>query len=222
MKKKALIVSLIVLVLLACNAVTQVSNVVEESGSTAKETRSAPEFHSVELAGSADVDIRIGEEESVVVEAAENILPLIEINVRDDTLVISTKPGTQIITQNDVRVVVTMPSLESATISGSGNITMRDLHEQFVAFRILGSGNITAIGAVESMDASIRGSGNIIAGDLVANTATVQLPGSGNVTVYADESLTATIGGSGTIRYLGDPVDVNTRVTGSGTISPAK
>jgi hypothetical protein len=45
------------------------------------------------------------------------------------------------------------------------------------------------------------------------------LSGSGNIFVTARKSLDASLPGSGTISYSGDPADVTKSVTGSGAIT---
>ena len=219
--KKIFIPLFVVVLLLACNTVTiGGNNVVDGSGVVVSETRSVSGFDSIELPGSADVDIKIGDGESVVVETDDNILPLIQTEVRGHTLVIRNKPLTNIRTQNGVQVTVTMKSLESLRIPGSGNVTITGLDGGSVALDISGSGNVIAQGTADSVDINLSGSGNILVGDLQARTVEVRIGGSGNVEVYASEALNASIPGSGSITYRGIPASVDKSISGSGSIDP--
>ena len=186
----------------------------------AGEQRSVASFTSVELAGSADVNILLGDTQSVNVQADDNILPLIETNVVNGRLVIRTRPGTSITSTNGVVVTVVVKSLQGVTLSGSGNMHVGAMSGPDLTVELTGSGDITVEGSVEHAAISMHGSGNILCNGLKAHSADVSLLGSGNITAYADQSLNATLSGSGTIRYDGNPAKVTKNITGSGTITP--
>jgi hypothetical protein len=222
MKKIPLVIlSIIALLPMACSLTVNSPKTVKGSGVVASETRHVSGFDAIQLAGSADVTVSFGDSESVVVEAEDNILPLIETYVRGGELVIEWKPMISVSDTEPVRVTVTMKSLKAASLPGSGNITIAGMNGGAVEFDLPGSGNITADGVVDSVNAELSGSGNIVCGDLQAKSATVKLPGSGNVTIFASESLGVTISGSGSVTYRGDPAEFTQSVTGSGTIQAA-
>lgn len=222
MKHMRLMTILIILLLpsLACSLSLGSQQVVQGSGVFSRQERDASNFTGIEIAGSADVQVSFGDTESVVVETDDNIQPLIKTDVRAGKLVISTRANTNFTTQLGVRVIVTMKSLESASIRGSGTIDISDLQAGRVEFSLPGSGSIRATGTASSVTATIGGSGEILCGDLQAKTANTEIRGSGTITVYASESLEAAIRGSGTIQYRGSPPDVNRSIPGSGSIDP--
>jgi hypothetical protein len=222
MKKIPLVIlSIVALLPMACSLAVNSAKIIKGSGVVASETRHVSGFDAIQLAGSADVTVSFGDSESVVVEAEDNILPLIETVVRGSELVIKWKPMTSGADTEPVRVTVTMKSLKAASLPGSGNITIADMDGGAVELDLQGSGNITADGIVDSVSTKLGGSGNIMCGDLQAKSAAVKLPGSGNVTVFASESLDVTISGSGSVTYRGDPAEFTQSVTGSGIIQAA-
>lgn len=138
--------------------------------------------------------------------------------MQDHQLIIRTKSGAIIIPTRPIRVSVTMKSLDSVILSGSGNITVAELNGDSFKVALLGSGIINASGTVDQVNISLDGSGNINCEDLKARAASVRLTGSGNISVYASNSLDANLSGSGNIRYSGNPANINQTVTGSGSI----
>ncbi|MGZ6316000.1 MAG: head GIN domain-containing protein [Anaerolineales bacterium] len=219
---KRLQLSLVMLVMaaLGCSGLSVVTNHVIGSGHVIGEPRNVASFTSVELAGSADVNILVGDAQSVNVEADDNIAPLIQTIVTNGKLVISTKPGVDFSSTNRVVVTVSMRSLEHVTLSGSGNLNVGAMMGPDLAVDLPGSGDITVEGGANNATIDLSGSGNIQCSTLKAKSAKVSLSGSGNVTVYASEILDANISGSGTIRYDGSPAQVTKGITGSGTITP--
>jgi hypothetical protein len=90
------------------------------------EARNISDVTSIDLAGSADVDITLGETESLVVEAEDNIIPLIETKVQNGQLVIGRKSGAGYSSTKPVTVHVTLKSLAAVSLSGSGSISVPD------------------------------------------------------------------------------------------------
>lgn len=219
MKKRLLVaLSILALLILACSISVGSPETIQGSGVVASENRPVSGFNAIQLAGSAEVTVHFDQAETVVVEADDNILPLVETVVRGGRLVINIEPNTSIRTTNPIHVMVTMKSLEAASLPGSGSITIAGLDTRSVAFDLPGSGNITVDGRVDSMNVTLDGSGNLLCGELQAQSARVDLSGSGNVTVFASESLDATIRGSGNVFYRGSPAKVNKSVPGSGNV----
>lgn len=215
-----MIVFVLALATIACRANLSSPETIVGSGNLTSEERQVKEFSAVEIAGSADVDITIGEVQSVTVEAEDNILPLVETTVRGDRLVIGTKINTSISPTRPIRVTITVTSLNAARITGSGNINIEGIDADSVELEVAGSGDITATGSAERVEVSLSGSGNILGGELEARTANVSINGSGDITVYASESLDATIRGSGNVGYRGNPAHVDESIPGSGAVKP--
>lgn len=222
---KKILVGLIVLSLatFACSAVTFNINPpqsVRGSGNVVSETRAVSGFTALSLEGSGDVDVTFGNSESAVVEADDNIVPLIETRVQNGRLVISTKNFTNYRTNSPVRIHVTMKALDEIQLYGSGNITVPALNGDALRISLPGSGNINVNGAANKVDVTLNGSGNVDCSGLKAKSATAKINGSGNIQVYASSSLDASISGSGTIKYSGSPASVTKSVSGSGNIIP--
>ncbi len=190
---------------------------VRGSGTIATEEREISEFETLVVKGAADVDVTIGENLSLSVEADDNLLPLITTDVRGSRLLVSSR-GTYR-TRHGVKIVLTTPSLSGVTVSGSGTVRIDGLSEGELDLSILGSGDIVAVGGIDSLDASVSGSGDIDVSRLIARDVKAAIMGSGDIDVHATEKLEATITGSGEITYRGDPGSVDRNVLGSGSIS---
>jgi Putative auto-transporter adhesin, head GIN domain len=189
------------------------------SGVAATQTRAVPSFSGVELAGSNNVTIRVGERQSVVVKADDNLLDRVTTRVEAGNLVIGNTPG-GFTAMSPTSVEVTVPSLAAVTLSGSGNCSVSGIKTQSLTVTITGSGVVTGSGTAGQLQVSLAGSGVAQLGQLVADDVRAVVSGSGDIFVTATKSLDGSVPGSGTILYGGDPQKVTTRVTGSGAISP--
>lgn len=194
------------------------SSTTEGSGVPATQTRDVAAFNSVELAGGNNVVIHVGEKKSVVVKADDNLLNRVTTNVKSGTLVIGNTQGS-LTTKTPMSVVVGVPTLDTLTLGGGGNIVVNGINAGKLTVTLAGGGNITGSGTATSLDVSVNGSGNVWLTRLAAEYVHAVVSGSGNIYVTATRSLDASVPGSGTIVYAGNPKKVTKSVTGSGAIT---
>jgi len=240
---------------LACNML--IPNSVTGSGKIVTQTVDVSNFNSVSLEGSGDVYIQQGQTESLTIEADDNILPLLVTTVKGNELVLSTKPNQNINPSQKVVYHITVKDLKGVSLRGSGNfyvdplksdsmdvllsgsgdITFKDLTTGKFSPDLNGSGNINAnklaattidasvkgsgdvslAGKADSQTISFSGSGNYNAGELQTGSADIDIAGSTNATVWVTNALNVKVNGSGTVSYYGKPT-VNQSGSGSGKI----
>jgi len=116
-------------------------------------------------------------------------------------------------------VDVSVPSLTALSISGDGQISATGINTLQLTATVSGSGLLSAAGTATRLDVTISGDGHAQLGQLTARDVQAVVSGSGLIQVTATASLDAAVPGSGSIVYGGNPVQVNTSVTGSGAIT---
>ncbi len=186
------------------------------SGTMATETRDVSGFTEVDLSGSGKALISVTGTESLTVEAEDNILPLLTTEVRNGRLVLGVKQG--ISPTRGIVYTITVVSLESVELSGSGLVSATGVDAGDFDVEISGSGTVVAEGAAGSLDLSISGSGSFDGEDLVSALGNVSLSGSGSAVVNVKDDLDVRVSGSGSVRYLGEP-SVSVSIFGSGDVS---
>jgi hypothetical protein len=188
------------------------------SGVAATQARSLPAFTSLDLAGASNVLIRVGSPQSVVVHADRDLLERVTTRVRSGTLVIATAPG-KFDAKTPTYVTVSVPSLGAVELEGAGNVTATGIDARRFTVSLPGSGNIEASGSAEKLDVTLGGEGTAVLRGLIARDADAELSGDGTIMLTATRSLIASLSGTGTMSYGGDPQQVTRHITGTGTIS---
>ncbi len=74
-------------------------------------------------------------------------------------------------------------------------------------------------GSAEVLKVGVSGAANLEAKELIARLVKIDLSGAANATVYAEESVNASVSGVGNINYYGNPSDVQSNVSGIGSIN---
>jgi hypothetical protein len=190
------------------------------SGVVKSEQREVSGFSDVKLRGSGELTIAVDPDgsESLVVEADDNLLPLLTSEVKDGALILGVRDNTNIHTTRPIRYRVTAKELNAIRSAGSGSIRASGIAAKKFSAEISGSGAMDLSGSADDAEFTISGSGSYEAAHLRAKTARVKISGSGDATVNASEQLEANIAGSGSVRYAGDP-KVEKRIAGSGSVA---
>ena len=194
------------------------SSLIEGSGRAATQSRDLPSFESLELTGANNVVIEVGGKQSVLVRGDDNLLDRVTTTVRSHTLVIGNRPGS-FTTRSPLSVEVTVPALAAVTLAGSGNIVFDGVRAKRLEVSLPGSGTVTGSGTADSLGVTVGGSGTVRLTRLVAQAVRAELGGTGSIFVTAKASLDASVSGTGSILYAGDPRRVTKSVTGTGAIA---
>ncbi|MCF6403833.1 DUF2807 domain-containing protein [Chitinophaga filiformis] len=211
---------------------------VNGSGNVTTQTRTVGDYEKVVLKGSMDVEFTQGPAQAAVVEAEDNIMQYVRLEVHGSELVVDLKDHISVKTNKGIRIKLTAPDVNSLSLAGSGNIHITNTLQNSDGVRVklsgsgnidgtvnspeieassAGSGNIKLTGETKDLEISLAGSGNFEGGDLHSENARVSIAGSGNVDVHASVKLEAKIAGSGDVRYKGSP-EVSSRIAGSGSV----
>jgi hypothetical protein len=119
----------------------------------------------------------------------------------------------------DIAIDAVVAKSVEGKISGSGDITFASVKCDKLKAAIDGSGDFAAAGIADVTDIRIHGSGDVRTKGLLAREVTVSIQSSGGAEVNATQKLTASVSGSGEVRYVGTPKDISKNVQGSGSIS---
>jgi hypothetical protein len=103
-------------------------------------------------------------------------------------------------------------------VAGSGDLDIRNYHQDSLSLNVSGSGDVTAQGAAKSVQTTISGSGDADLSQLSVEGADVRISGSGSTTVGPRAWAKLDISGSGDVTLTNRPPKVESHVSGSGDI----
>ena len=115
-------------------------------------------------------------------------------------------------------VDVSVPSLTAVNLSGDGQVTVTGINARQLTVTVSGSGQVSAAGITARLAFTLSGDGQAQLGQLTARAVHAVVTGSALIQVTATTSLDAAVPGEGAIIYSGNPPQVTTSVTGSGTV----
>lgn len=168
------------------------------SGRRGSETRTLGEFTQVRVAGSVDLEARVGAPQSVVVEGDDNLLANVSTEIDKGVLVVAAKESYS--TRLGLRVKIVAPRLEGVAIAGSGDAVIEGVKTPSFRIHVAGSGDAVVRGATDDLDVTVHGSGDVTFSELAAKKVAVTVMGSGDVRLRGTtDDLTVDIHGSGDV-----------------------
>ena len=216
---------------------------------TVRERREVGTFSAVELRYFGQVVLHHGEHCGLEVEGDPDVVPKVRGEVHDGTLVLEVgdnwlerlTSGLLLVANRPLRFHVTLPSLESVAVAGSGDIAgdgwsgeqlrvrvsgQAEVRMEALAYQtydavISGRGELRLAGEGDRARITISGSADVVAPALRVRQAEVKIAGQGNVEVNVQERLDVRIAGFGTVRYHGDPT-VKQVISGAGSVLQAE
>jgi hypothetical protein len=216
------------LVLSACNMAADAQG--DESAASGAATQRSYQltgFDGVSIGGPYHAIVKVGPAASVRAEGPGKELDRMEVKVEGGKLVVERKEKNRWFGNSDkgdrVTLHVTVPSLSSASIGGSGEMQIDRVEGATFAaaiagsgdmeigalrvdtgnFSVAGSGNIWAKGSAGNVKISIAGSGDVNLDGVESRTASVSIAGSGEVRTHAKETADVSIVGSGDVTVSG-------------------
>lgn len=234
--KAALIIAVISILAIFTASCKWTIGFVRGSGDIETEERDVSGFDEVYLSGVGNLIITQGDEESLTIEADDNIIPLIKTDVFGNRLNISFRRGYNFIPTVKIKYYLTVIDLDKISLSGAGDIECEgfstdkleleisgagdidfNINAESVETTSAGVGDINLAGKVDSQEIDISGVGKYDAEELESRECSISLSGAGSVTVNASEELDVSISGVGNVYYAGSP-HVKKDISGLGRI----
>jgi hypothetical protein len=239
MKTKAIYsyLLLISMLLISCNVLTNMGvKVITPSNTVISENREVSGFNAIEFSTFGQLNIIVGDIESLNISGPDNLVPEINTTVSNGTLTIKTKDNitvTSFSSENMLTFTIVVKDLTSLaisgagdvqvetlstpnmdlTMSGAGRVQMNQLTTDSLKLNLSGAGGLEIKGSASQATIDISGAGGVNAPDLKIQTANITISGLGSVTLWVTDQLTGDISGAGSVSYYGSP---QTSTTASG------
>lgn len=172
---------------------------------------------SVHFLGPGTLQVKIGDE-SLRIEAPDELLPALSTVVSGSTLTLGSQAGSQPAGIGNVIYHLSVRSLTGIQATGSGTIRVEGLSEPALTVEGIGSANTTVSGEAGTLALSLSGSGNFEGSGLRVTRATAQISGSGDAELNVSQTLQAELSGSGSLEFKGNP-QVTQSAFGSGAVT---
>lgn len=189
---------------------------IKGSGNAQTEKRDLAGFSSIKAGGAITVEVAAQKDFAVEVEADDNLLQNIKTEVRGDTLRIYTEG--RISTRTPIRVRIAMPQIESLDISGASKGTLTNVKNDSLVVEASGASKITVDGETKELRGDLSGASRLDAENLKTENVYIDASGASSAVVYALGEINANASGASSIRYAGEPKNVESKSSGASSV----
>ena len=190
---------------------------IKGSGVSKIEKRDVANFKQIDVSGIIEVEVVAQKNFSVEVEADDNLLEYVKTEVDGDTLKLYTK--NRISPSTKIRVVISMPELTGADVSGVSKLTANEIKTESFHLDVSGASKIEINGEAKNLKIEASGASKINAENLKVSNADVDVSGATHVTVNATEEVRADASGASKVNYVGEPKNVIKDTSGASRVS---
>ncbi|MCH7591544.1 MAG: DUF2807 domain-containing protein [Planctomycetes bacterium] len=183
------------------------------------ETYKLETFTTIELSVPADMNVTIGEPTPLTIEADDNILPLIKVEVIDGRLIISNKQSFK--SKKSPKINVTVAQLDGVSVIGAADVHVTKLDNESLNVSVTGAADLHLSGKTDNLSLSATGAADVHAFKLASHSANVTITGPSDANISVDGSLTVTIVGAGDVNYKGD-AKVTKTIIGDGDVNKVR
>jgi hypothetical protein len=238
---KKILIYATILIMSAMTSCYYMGPCIEGTGLMKEEVREVTGFYGVSNTTSFDVYVTQSDSFSVIVNAPESLIPIIETYASGGTLIVKTREFTCVRNTAVVEVFITLPEIEELNLTGSGMIVCEKVDGDLVELTLTSSGRMivdsvfcddlyikhTASGKIESElieaqygEVKLTGSGEIDFGDMYADELSITQTSSGTTRggILGAREMDISLTGSGRIILYGDSHDLTTSHSASGRI----
>ena len=232
---KSLTIAILILVVSSCTSAQSWKTVYGNKKVVTKE-RKTDSFTGIKVSSGIDVYLKQGNNETVSVEADENLHEYILTEVRGGVLNVYSEYSIREAERK--RVYVTMKEVNSVKTTSAGDVfgetpinsdrlelsassagdIKLEVHAKNTNIDISSSGDITISGETDMLRADLSSAGDLNAFDLKAREADVSASSAGDADVSVSERITARASSAGDINYKGDPKYVDAHSSSAGGI----
>lgn len=192
------------------------------SGVIISENRSVGPFNAIEISGGFDVEVKIGDAESVMVESDDNLMKYVIVKVQDNKLKVQLRKINVVnahltlkITAREINSIKASAAAEVVTadvIKNNSNINLSassgseiraKVDAPTVTISASSGGDIAVNGLSKDVDASASSGSTIDAFELLSENGVAKVSSGGTLKLSASRSLNASASSGGSIRYRG-------------------
>jgi citrate lyase gamma subunit len=205
-------------------------------GHVVTKERKTDSFTGVKVSSGIDVYLKQGNNESISVEADENLHEYILTEVRNGVLNVYSEYNIR--DAEKKRVYVTMKEVNSIKTTSAGDVFGEspinsdnlelsassagdikiEVNSKKLDIDISSSGDITLTGETDMLRADLSSAGDLNAYELKAREADISVSSAGDADVNVSERLTARASSAGDINYKGDPKYIDAHSSSAGGV----
>ncbi len=189
---------------------------VEGNGNSTTKSFNVSEFTKIDASSAFEIDVQVGESQSVKIETDENLMKYVEVSVKNNTLFLELENSTNL--DGDMKAVISVESLKSIDLSGACKINVDDIDSDDFTVDVSGACKGVFSGNVKNLNLELSGASKLNTVELKAENLNIDLSGASKLDVHCENSLIIDASGASKVTVYGDPKTTKTDFSGASSV----
>jgi len=236
MKKLVSFSILIIFIFCSLNVSAQWNKSVKGSGHVTKKDHNISNIEGLKIGGVFNIFITQDSEETLTIEADDNLHELIEVKNKNGVLHISTTGS--INNSKEMTVHLTIKNLKEMDFSGATTVVSTEplsfkalevfcsgasdieleIEVENLELDLSGASNLDLTGKVRHAEIDVSGASELDAKKLSIREAHLDASGASHADIYVTQSIDASASGSSSVSYSGDPEKIEVKESAASSI----
>ena len=214
--KKSIVLFLLIfsVVTIGCNGAFHSS--IEGSGDEISKSFNVSEFSQIDASHAFEIQVVVGEQQSVKIKTDDNLMKYIEVSVKGNTLYLDVENNINL--DGDVKAIISVRNLNALNLSGACKIDIENIDSENFNIDVSGACKGTFSGKVENLTLDLSGATKLNTVDLKAKNLNIDMSGASKLEVYCDNNFVVDASGASKITVYGDPKTTKTDFSGASSV----
>ena len=214
--KKSIILLLLTfsIATIGCNGAFNPS--VEGNGDEKTKSYTVDDFAAIDASSAFEIDVIVGQSQSVEIKMDENILEYVKVFVKNNTLFLELENNVNI--NGNMKAIISVESLHGVDLSGACKINVENIKTDNFTVDVSGACKGNFSGVVENLNLDLSGATKLNTVELKAKNLNIDMSGASKLEVYCENSLKVDASGASKIIVYGDPKETKTDFSGASSV----
>ena len=199
---------------IGCNGAYHSS--VEGDGNEQTKSYSVSEFTTIDASSAFEIDVVVGQSQSVEIKTDENLLEYVKVFVKNKTLFLELENNVNV--NGNMKAIISAESIHGVDLSGACKINIENIESTNFTVDVSGACKGTFSGTVENLNLDLSGATKLNTVELKAKNLNIDMSGASKLEVYCENSLKVDASGASKIIVYGDPKETETDFSGASSV----
>ena len=192
-------------------------NSIHGNGNEITKTFNVDEFEFIDASNAFEIEVLVGESQSVKVSTDENIMEYVKVFVKGNKLYLGMESGHSY--NENVKATISVESLKGIDLSGACKIDVKHIDATQFNVDVSGACKGKLSGKVTNLNMDLSGATKLNTVDLIAQNLNIDMSGASKLDVHCENELKVEASGASKINVYGDPKSSKTDFSGASSIS---
>jgi len=177
-------------------------------------------FENIDISGAFEVIVKCGVENTINIDAPEELKEYVIKEIRDNTLYIYIANNKKNVHNKSINIKINIgiKDLKHVNLSGACSLTINDIKNDNLEIDASGANDIHLNGETKNLSVELSGACNLDAKEFITSKVKITLSGATDAIVNVTDELNVEVSGVSKVKYIGNPSKITKDISGMSSL----